>query len=143
MKKKEYYNSEQGKKVANLNRDNTNKLRRLRRATPNGKLEIFCRESLRRIINMIKENKNINTLESLAYSVDELKIHIESLFLDGMSWDNHSFDGWHIDHKIPLSKLIEVHKDKSQKEILNIVNALDNLQPLWATDNISKGDKIL
>ena len=42
---------------------------------------------------------------------------------------------WHIDHKYPVSKF---YKDTP----MSIVNSLDNLQPLWASDNLSKGNKI-
>ena len=52
-----------------------------------------------------------------------------------MTWGNHG--GWHIDHKIPIDYFIK-------KNILDIkiINALDNLQPLKAIDNIRKGNKI-
>jgi hypothetical protein len=68
-----------------------------------------------------KEGKSIDLL---GYSYLELKEHIESLFTDGMSWDNHG--EWHIDHIRPISKF---DKDTPQ----SVVNALSNLQPLWAT----------
>ena len=32
------------------------------------------------------------------------RAHIESLFEEGMTWDNWSVNGWHIDHIIPFSK---------------------------------------
>ena len=38
----------------------------------------------------------------LGYSSNDLKIHMELLFSDGMSWEN--WGEWHIDHKIPVSK---------------------------------------
>ena len=78
-----------------------------------------------------KEN---NTIDLLGYSAIELKEHIESIFTEGMSWDNHG--EWHIDHIIPVSSF-----DKSEK--MSVVNSLDNLQPLWAKDNLSKGSKII
>lgn len=76
-----------------------------------------------------KENK---TVDVLGYSAEELKIHIELLFTDGMSWDN--YGEWHIDHKVPVCSF--------EKEVnINIINALSNLQPLWKFDNLSKGKK--
>lgn len=45
-----------------------------------------------------------------------------------------NYGEWHIDHKKPLSKF-----DKTEKS--NIVNALSNLQPLWAIDNLKKSNK--
>ena len=56
--------------------------------------------------------------------------------VDGMSWDNYGRDGWHIDHIIPLSST------KIKEEIIKL-NHYTNLQPLWATDNLKKGSKIL
>jgi hypothetical protein len=49
-----------------------------------------------------------------------------------MSWSN--YGRWHIDHKKPISKF----KDGSN---ISVINALSNLQPLWAKDNLSKGNK--
>jgi len=86
--------------------------------------------SLKRL-NTKKENK---TIELLGYSAQDLKEHLESKFLEGMSWDNRS--QWHIDHIIPVSSF-----DKSEK--LSVVNSLENLQPLWAKDNLIKGSKII
>ena len=51
-----------------------------------------------------------------------------------MSWENRN--KWHIDHIIPVSSF-----DKSEK--ISIINSLDNLQPLWAEDNLKKYNKII
>lgn len=75
----------------------------------------------RTLVGKIKEG---NTLELLGYTYNDLKSHIESLFTDGMSWDN--YGEWHVDHIKPLSKFDETTP-------ISIVNALTNLQPLWAT----------
>jgi hypothetical protein len=64
----------------------------------------------------------------------KLKEHIEKLFVEGMSWENHG--EWHIDHIKPVSKF-----DKTEK--ISIINSLDNLQPLWAVDNLKKSNKII
>jgi hypothetical protein len=86
--------------------------------------------SLRRF-NKKKEGK---TIELLGYSAEDLKNHLESLFTDGMSWDN--YGQWHIDHIIPLSSA------NTEDEICALFN-YKNLQPLWASDNFKKSDKIL
>jgi hypothetical protein len=49
-----------------------------------------------------------------------------------MSWENHG--EWHIDHIVPLSSAIT-------EEELRKLSHYTNLQPLWATDNLSKGSK--
>jgi len=68
------------------------------------------------------------------YDLKDLMVHLESLFTDGMSWDN--YGKWHVDHIIPKSyfKFTSVN-DESFKQCW----ALKNLQPLWAKDNMSKG----
>lgn len=59
--------------------------------------------------------------------------YIESKFQEGMSWENRS--KWHIDHIIPVSSA------KTEEEIIKL-NHYTNLQPLWASDNIRKSNKM-
>jgi hypothetical protein len=92
------------------------------------------RSILNNVLNRFNIKKNNKTIELLGYSAQDLKEHLESKFLEGMSWDNRN--EWHIDHIIPVSSF-----DKSEK--MSVVNSLDNLQPLWAKDNLSKGSKII
>ena len=83
-------------------------------------------------LRRLGKRKEGKTIELLGYSAIELKEHLESLFLPGMSWENRS--EWHIDHKKPVSKFEpDTHP--------SIVNALSNLQPLWAEDNLKKFNK--
>jgi len=64
--------------------------------------------------------------------------HLESMFVDGMSWENYG-GGWHVDHILPLSSFeYETTDDDSFKTAW----ALSNLQPLWASENISKGNRL-
>lgn len=70
----------------------------------------------------------------LSYTQDDFKLHIESLWLEGMSWDNRS--EWHIDHIKPIKAFLDEGVTDPA-----IINALSNLQPLWAKDNLSKGAK--
>jgi hypothetical protein len=53
-----------------------------------------------------------------------------------MTWQNHGTHGWHIDHKKPLSLF-----DLSNEEQLRAACNYTNLQPLWAHDNLVKGNK--
>jgi hypothetical protein len=77
--------------------------------------------------------------ELIGYSLEDLKEHLEKLFRKGMNWDNHSLGGWHIDHIKPISYFnIESYDDKDFKKCW----VLENLQPLWAEDNMIKGAKI-
>lgn len=98
------------------------------------RLRCICRSILRRALKYSKSKKTSRTFELLGYTNVDLINHIESLFQPGMSWDN--YGEWHIDHKIPIctAKTFEDGIRLSQ---------LDNLQPLWEADNLSKGSKIL
>lgn len=90
------------------------------------------RTLLNNTIKRMNTKKTESTIDMLGYSSDELKKHLESLFEDGMSWDN--YGEWHIDHIIPVA-----YFDPDTE--VSIVNSLDNLQPLWAEENLSKGKK--
>lgn len=84
----------------------------------------------------IKSNsRSGRSVELLGCSVKFLKKHIESKFTDGMTWDNWGFDGWHIDHIRPKASF-----DMSNPEDQKACFHYSNLQPLWAVDNLSKGD---
>ena len=59
--------------------------------------------------------------------------HLERQFAKGMNWENQG--EWHIDHIIPLASA------KTEEELIKLCH-YTNLQPLWASDNISKGATI-
>ena len=95
--------------------------------------------SLRRRMNNALKNiqKCGSAITDLGCNIQYFKHYIESKFLDGMTWDNYGKSGWHLDHIIPLSSF-----DLSDRsEFLEACN-YTNYQPLWAEDNISKGNKI-
>ena len=82
--------------------------------------------------------KNGSAVRDLGCTIDELKSYLESKFQSGMTWDNWTTEGWHIDHIKPLSSFDLTDR----KQFLEACH-YTNLQPLWATDNLSKGDKII
>lgn len=86
--------------------------------------------------NVLKDERTINLLGT--NNIQKVRKHIEKQFLSGMSWSNHGVWGWHIDHIIPLSSF-NLRKKEEQKKAFNY----KNLQPLWAEDNLSKGNKII
>jgi len=90
------------------------------------------RSRLYRAFKSASLNKEHSTKELLGCSSKELRTHIENQFIDGMSWDN--YGEWHIDHIIPLSS------GKTQEEINKLCH-YTNLQPLWALDNLIKGNR--
>ena len=77
--------------------------------------------------------KKSKTYDILGISYNEFKLYIESKFTEGMKWENHG--QWHLDHIIPVSSA------KTEEEIIKL-NHYTNFQPLWAEDNLKKGNKI-
>lgn len=88
------------------------------------------RNLLKHSLERLGKTKEDSTSKLLGYSALDLKKHIESFFTIGMSWDN--YGEWEIDHIKAVSKF-----DKSTPP--NIVNALNNLQPLWKTSRTING----
>jgi hypothetical protein len=78
-------------------------------------------------------SKSSKTYEILGCTREEFFAHIESQFVEGMGWHNRS--EWHLDHIYPVSKAVD-------EEHLLKLNHYTNFQPLWAFDNLSKGNKI-
>ena len=70
------------------------------------------------------------------YTPIQLRDHFESLFRDGMTWEN--YGKWHVDHVIPQCRFAYIdEEDQSFRECWS----LKNLQPLWAAENMKKGKK--
>ena len=76
------------------------------------------------------------TFDMLPYTIDDLMRHLESKFQPGMTWDN--YGTWHIDHRVPDSWF--QYGSMTDPDFLKSWS-LDNLQPKWASENISKGNR--
>lgn len=87
----------------------------------------------------IKDGKKESKFKILGYSVQELMLHLEQQFVEGMTWENHG-SVWHIDHIIPDSYF--EYTTRNCEEFKRSW-ALDNLQPLFASDNLSKGNRYI
>lgn len=108
------------------------------RQTPKGKIEANVRGHIHKAIRNGRNGKSgRKTFEILGYSPDALMWHLERQFTEGMSWEN--YGEWHIDHIIPLSAF-------NYSELFHVdfgrAWALENLRPLWAKENMSKGGKL-
>ena len=79
-------------------------------------------------------SKKSKTYEYLGCTFEEFKKYLEVKFIDGMNWSNAG--EWHLDHIYPTS----LAKDEEE---LKRLNHYTNFQPLWAIDNIRKGNKII
>ena len=142
-KKKEYYRANRDRLLAEkkekikteADKSKYNEyFKNRRKEDPDFKCAQQCRGMLQRILRMTDMKKSSATVKLLGYSAGDFRCHIESQFVDGMSWDNHG--EWHVDHIVPAIKMV-----RSGITDPSIINALDNLQPLWAVDNLAKGAK--
>jgi hypothetical protein len=117
---------------------NNKKIEKKRVVRENGdpvfKLKRRIRHTLRGSFKRKGYSKNTQSQKILGENWNVVKEYFESLFTEGMNWDN--MGKWHIDHIIPLSTA------NSEEDIINLCN-YKNLQPLWEKDNLEKSDKIL
>lgn len=108
-----------------------------RKEDPKNRIRLNISIGIRRSLK--SKNKNGFSWESLlGYSCFQLKKHLESQFVDGMSWDNYG-TYWHIDHKIPIS--VFNFEDFNHVDFKKCW-ALSNLQPMKAVENIKKSNKL-
>jgi hypothetical protein len=113
---------------------NRDKINKSIKENPSKRIGMNIRSKISKIVKgKIKES---STLSLLGCSMAELKIHLESQFQSGMSWENYGMHGWHIDHIRPLSSFTLINNDE-----LRLAWHYSNLQPLWAADNLKKGSK--
>jgi hypothetical protein len=95
---------------------------------------LFEARKLRSMLSeSIRKNRD-NLMSKFGYSLSELKSHLQSLFDNKMSWDNYGRGGWNIDHIKPL-----IYFDLTDPEIVKEAFKLSNIQPLYESDNSSKG----
>ena len=119
------------------NKDVTNRyLRNKIKTDINFKLKHTLRSRLR---CAIKNNQKAGSaVKDLGCTISEFKIHIEKQFKLGMTWDNWSKAGWHIDHEIPLDAF-----DLTDIEQFLQACHYTNLQPMWAKENLEKKNKLI
>jgi hypothetical protein len=145
--KKKYYeeNKERIKKVRkNYTENNPEKLKeynkkytkRKRQEDITYKLKGNLRNRLYHALKAQVASKSFSTLTYIGCSLEEYKKYIESLWLPGMSWENWTTDGWHIDHIVPLTSFNLLDEEELQKAF-----HYTNTQPLWAEDNLRKGNR--
>lgn len=92
------------------------------------------------IYQVLKENrvdKNQSYFDVLQYTPEQLIVHLEKQFTEGITWEN--YGEWHVDHKQPISSfnIQEMGDDEFMK-----CWSLKNLQPMWGEENIRKSNKI-
>ena len=86
---------------------------------------------------IVGNKKGGSAVRDLGISVEGLKLHLESMFKEGMTWENYG-PLWHVDHIIPL-----ISFDLEDRAQFLAAAHFTNLQPLWASENIHKSDSVL
>jgi hypothetical protein len=138
--------TEEFKKRTNLVKNKRRKVRR--REDPVYRLREIWHVQISKAIKGSKEN---SCFTYLPYTIDQLKLHIESQFEPWMNWDNqgvynvNTWDDndqstwrWQVDHIIPQS-----HFPYNSLTHPNLQKcwALENLRPLSAKQNILENDR--
>jgi len=130
---------EEAKITRQKNRKKENAQERKRRET---NLSFKINKNISRAINhCLKGNKNGAHWEDIVgWTVKEGRAHLESLFTEGMTWENYGGGKyeWSLDHEIPICKW---GITSAECQALKDCWALDNLQPLWAIRNLQKGNR--
>ncbi len=110
-------------------------VRNKRKSDPVFRMSCLLRGMLHKVLSRQNKRKNATCVDLVGYTGLELKEHIEKQFSSGMSWDLVGA-GIHIDHIVSVAELMR-RGETSPK----VINALSNLRPMWAKDNIQKSDK--
>lgn len=109
------------------------RIKQRRLIDPNFKLCRVLRNQLYQHLKINKTKKSKSALQLVGCSIDALRKHIEHQWLLGMSWDNYTVHGWHVDHIIPVNTF-DLTDPEQQRKCFHYTN----LRPLWATDNLSR-----
>lgn len=105
------------------------------KSNPSYLLAINIRKSLLKKLG--RKTAKESQIELVGCSINELRFYIEGKFTEGMTWENHGTHGWHIDHEIPLF-MFDLTNEEQKKSAFHYTN----LQPLWAQDNLIKGERL-
>ena len=144
---KRYSQSDKGKKIIRLAANaykKTDKYKKYnrkyekekRQSDPLYKIKNAVRGRLYKFLKVKNMKKRNKTFEIVGCTPKFLKEYLEKQFQPGMTWKNHTVNGWHIDHKIPLD-FANTFEDMEK------LSHYTNLQPMWATENLKKGNKVV
>ena len=94
--------------------------------------------SIRTRVSKLLKQKNADKYNKfynyLGCSKEEFILYFQAKFKEGMTWENQG--EWHIDHIKPCALFNLLNEDEKKKCF-----HYTNLQPLWASENLSKGCK--
>lgn len=148
-KKKEYHRNYYRNNLAKIkewekaNRDKNNEVSRKRRKERLANdidyaLNVYVHSLVPRCLKLKGTKKyykkDRRTYEILGYTSDDLKKHIESLFQEGMTWENRG--EWEIHHIKPIATFTFINEDSTiNYDAIREANALENLVPIWKKEH--------
>jgi hypothetical protein len=130
----EYWKSWREKNRSKLNEYNNAYSKTRKAADPAYKIKHNLRIRMNRCLK--GELKAHHMLSITGKTADGLKLHLESTWKPGMSWENYG-SHWHIDHIVPCAAFDLSNPDEQARCF-----HFSNLQALSAVDNMSKGDRL-
>jgi hypothetical protein len=101
---------------------------------PEFNLKKNLRSRIHTVLKYKKATKIDTTMRLVGCSLEYLIAYLEGKFTYGMTWEN--YGKWHVDHIRPCASF-DLTDPEQQKQCFHYTN----LQPLWAKDNLSKGDR--
>lgn len=115
---------------------NSKRMHTKRMANPAKRMEMYLRN---RFNDMVRNGFNSKRVKAFTdfESADEFKEHIESTFVDGMSWDNHGHRSdalWNIGHRISV-KMYDAGNDDDLKRCWS----MKNMFAQWSIENQTLG----
>ncbi len=122
---------------AKNNLQRSRELNTIRRKDPQFRLSLNISRMMRYSLKNNRNKGGRHWGELVGYTIEQLKKHLEKQFQPGMTWEN--YGDWHIDHKTPMSVF---NFTNPKHDDFKRCWALNNLQPLWAIENMSKSNKL-
>jgi hypothetical protein len=101
---------------------------------PYFKVVLCMRTRISKLLKQKNADKYNKFYNYLGCNKQDFILYFQAKFKEGMTWENHG--EWHIDHIKPCS-LFNLLNEDEQKKCFHYTN----LQPLWASENLSKGCK--
>jgi hypothetical protein len=101
---------------------------------PYFKVVLCMRTRISKLLKQKNADKYNKFYNYLGCNKQDFILYFQAKFKQGMTWENHG--EWHIDHIKPCS-LFNLLNEDEQKKCFHYTN----LQPLWASENLSKGCK--
>ena len=136
--RKEYLKEYREKNIDKIREVKRNYERNRKHNDPIYKLVANFRTAIWTVLKENNMDKYGHYFDILRYSPEELVVHLENQFTEGMEWNN--YGEWHVDHRLPITSF--KFQEVGDNEFMRCWE-LNNLQPMWGDENIIKSNKVL